>query len=78
MKEDKTKLVEVFAGPMWEAELVRTMLGDNGIEAATKDAMVVNLTLPVTAIDVAILVNEKDYEPAMEVVRAYEKNTDGD
>lgn len=78
MKEDKTKLIEVYKGSLWEAELVRTMLGDNDIEATTKDAMIVNLTLPSNIVDVAVLVNEKDYEPAMEVVRAYEKNNDGD
>lgn len=78
MKEDKTKLIEVYKGSLWEAELVRTMLGDNDVEAVTKDAMVVNLALPATVIDVSVLVNEKDYEPAMEVVRAYEKNNDGD
>lgn len=78
MKEDKTKLIEVYKGSLWEAELVRTMLGDNDIEATTKDAMIVNLTLPANVVDVSVLVNEKDYEPAMEVVRAYEKNNDGD
>ena len=26
MEEDKTKLVEVFTGSLWEAELVKTML----------------------------------------------------
>lgn len=78
MEEDKTKLIEVYTGSLWEAELVKTMLGDNGVEAALKDALLPNLTVSAIAIDVAVLVNEKDYESAMEVVRAYEKNTDGD
>ncbi len=78
MEEDKTKLIEVYKGSLWEAELVRTMLGDNDIQATTKDAMIVNLTLPANVVDVSVWVNEKDYEPAMEVVRAYEKNNDGD
>ena len=78
MEEDKTKLIEVYTGSLWVAELVRTMLGDNGIETAIKDALLPNLTLPAIIMDVSVLVNEIDYEPAMEVVRAYEKNTDGD
>ncbi|WP_294593103.1 DUF2007-related protein [uncultured Bacteroides sp.] len=78
MEEDKTKLVEVFTGSLWEAELVKTMLGDNDVEAVLKDALQPNLTVSAIAVDVAVLVNEKDYEPAMEVVRAYEKNTNGD
>ena len=72
--EDKTKLVEVFSGSLWEADLLKSMLGDNGITAVTKDAMVVNITLPVTAVEVAVLVNEKDLEAAREVVAEYENN----
>lgn len=78
MKEDKTKLIEVFKGSLWEAELVKSLLEKNDIEAVTKDGMVVNIVLPVTAIDVAVLVNEENYESSMEVVREYEKNKDGD
>ena len=72
-EEDKSKIVEVFAGSTWEAELVKSLLENNSIEAATKDGMVVNVVLPDTAVDVSVLVNEKDYEAAMEVVREYEK-----
>ena len=42
------------------------------------NGMVVNVVLPDTAIDVAVLVNEANYETAMEVVRAYEKKEEGD
>lgn len=73
MKEDKSKLVEVFSGSPWEAELVKSLLESNDIQAVTKDGMVVNVVLPETAVDVSVLVNEKDYEAAMEVVREYEK-----
>ncbi|MCD8184426.1 MAG: glutamate 5-kinase [Bacteroides sp.] len=77
-EEDKTKLIEVFKGSPWEAEMVKSMLENNGVEAADKDSMVVNVVLPATAVDVAVLVNEKDYEAAMEIVREYEKNQLGD
>ena len=77
MKEDKSKLVEVFSGSPWEAELVKSLLESNDIQAVTKDGMVVNVVLPETAVDVSVLVNEKDYEAAMEVVREYEKKEKG-
>jgi hypothetical protein len=77
-EEDKTKLVEVYSGSPWEAELVKSLLANNNIEAVAKDEMVVNMVLPATAIDIRVVVNEKDYEAAMEVVREYEKNKDGD
>ena len=42
-EEDKSKLVEVFTGSPWEAELVKSLLGNSDIEAVTKDGMVVNV-----------------------------------
>lgn len=78
MKEDKSKLVEVFRGAPWEAELIRTLLGDSNIDSMTKDALLVNIVLPATNMDVAILVREEDYEAAMEIVRQREKNSNGD
>lgn len=77
-EEDKSKLIEVFKGSLWEAQLVKSLLVNNDIESTLKDGMVVNVVLPDTAIDVAVLVNEANYETAMEVVRAYEKKEEGD
>lgn len=77
-EEDKSKLIEVFKGSLWEAQLVKSLLANNDIESTLKDGMVVNVVLPDTAIDVAVLVNEANYETAMEVVRAYEKKEEGD
>lgn len=48
-EEDKSKLIEVFTGSPWEAELVKSLLGNSDIEAVTKDGMVVNVVLPATA-----------------------------
>lgn len=75
MKEakDRSKLVEVFTGSLWEAELVKGLLNDRGIEAAIKDGLVVNVALPETAISVKVLVNESDFEAAMEVIRERSK-----
>lgn len=44
-EEDKSKLIEVFTGSPWEAELVKSLLGNSDIEAVTKDGMVVNVVL---------------------------------
>lgn len=77
-EEDKSKLVEVFKGSLWKAELVKSLIGSNNINAVLKDGMLVNVVLPETAIEVGVLVNEADYEAAMEVVREYEKNENED
>lgn len=72
-EEDKSKLVEVFRGSLWEAELVKSLLGNAEVNAVLKDGIVVNIVLPVTAVEVAVLVNEKDFEAAREVVSEYER-----
>lgn len=74
MKEDKSKLLEVFTGNLWEAELVKTYLGDNGIRSVTKDSAVVNIVLPSSNIEVSVLVNDWDYEAAVGMVRMYMDN----
>lgn len=72
--EDKSKLIEVFKGSLWEAEMVKSLLDNAEVEAVLKDGMVVNVVLPATAVEVKVLVNEANYEVAMEVVREYENN----
>ena len=37
--EDKSKLIEVFKGSLWEAELVKGLLEANGVKSATKDGI---------------------------------------
>ena len=36
-EEDKSKLVEVFNGSLWEAELVKSLLENNGIDLKRRD-----------------------------------------
>ena len=78
MEEDKSKLVEVFQGTLWEAELLKGKLKDRGIDSAIQNGLLVNNTLPETAVPVSIVVNESDYEDAMTVIREREKTSDGD
>lgn len=76
--EDKSRLVEVFKGSLWEAELVKGLLKDRGITSTIKDGLIVNVALPETAIDVQVLVNEADFESAMDVVRERSNQTLGE
>lgn len=71
--EDKSKLVEVFSGSLWEAELVKGLLKDRGIDSDVKDGILANGVLPETMLSVAVLVNEADYEAAMDVIRERSK-----
>lgn len=72
-KEDKSKLIEVFKGSQWEAELVKGLLNDNNIESMIKDGLISNIVLPESVINFSVLVNEKDYDLATKIIRENEK-----
>ena len=55
---------------------MKGLLNANDIQAVLKDSVLPNVILPATAMDVAVLVNEKDYEAAMKIIREREKNTE--
>ena len=48
------------------------------ILSTIKDGLVVNVALPETAIDVQVLVNEVDFEAAMDVIRERSSQTLGE
>lgn len=73
--EDKSKLIEVFKGSLWEAELVKGLLKDRGIASSIRDGLLANGVLPETMLSVAVEVNEADYEAAMDVIRERSKQT---
>ena len=70
---DKSKLVEVFKGSLWEAELVKSLLDNTEVVSTLKDGLVVNVVLPASSVEVKVLVHQDQYELAMAVVREYEK-----
>lgn len=73
--EDKSKLVEVFGGSPWEADLVKSMLGDNGVECVVKNMNAANVLAPVYLnVDVVLSVLPDDAEAARQVVAEFEKN----
>ena len=76
--EDKSRLVEVFSGSLWEAELVKGLLKDRCISSSIRDGLLANGVLPETMLSVALEVNEADYEPAMDVIRERNRQTQGE
>ncbi len=67
-KSADNMLVEVFAGSPWEAELIKGLLESQGIQAVVKDAILGTLA-PYISPEVAVLVNQENYEAAMELIR---------
>ena len=71
-EEDNSRLVEVFSGSKWEAELLKGLLESNNIEAALKDGLMTAIA-PYISPTVSVMVKEEDYESAMEVIRSRNK-----
>ena len=70
---DNEKLVEVFNGSRWEAELVKGLLESAGIDANVKDGLMSSI-VPYVSPTVSVQVNSDKYEPAMEIIRSRENN----
>lgn len=68
MKEKEVPLVDVFTGSLWETELVKGLLEGHGIEAALQDGIMGGMA-PYLGQGVSVVVKEKDYEAAMEIIR---------
>ena len=71
---NKNKLVEVFAGTLWEAELVKGLLDSNAISCAIEDYSIGAVTSPYLpgGGDVIVVVNEEDEAKALELIKKSE------
>ena len=69
----KEKLVEVYAGTLWQAEVIKGLLDANSIPCAVLNETIGAVTSPYspTSGDVLVVVDEKDKPRAIEVI---EKN----
>ena len=69
----KEKLVEVYAGTLWQAEVIKGLLDANSIPCAVLNETIGTVTSPYspTSGDVLVVVDEKDKARAIEVI---EKN----
>lgn len=73
--EDKNiRVVEVFSGSPWEAELVKGLLESNGIDSILRDGEMAAIAPYYEGQEVTIFVDQDDYEGAMEIIRAREKD----
>lgn len=74
-EEDNSRLVEVFSGSRWETELVKGLLESSDVKAALKDGLMTTIA-PYISPTACVMVNESDYEVAMEIIRNREKESD--
>ena len=67
---NKEKLVTVFTGTVWQAELIRGVLETNNIPCAIMDETIGAITSSYSGMGkgVLVVVNEEDKEKALEII----------
>ena len=75
---EKRDIAVVFSGNSWQAEMVKSLLKNEGIEAYLKDDIIGTIipwyAAPGGAGAVKVAVSTEDMERALLVVREYENN----
>jgi hypothetical protein len=68
---NKEKLVTVFTGTVWQAELIKGLLDTNDIPCAIMDETIGAITSSYSGLGkgVLVVVNEEDKEKALEVIK---------
>lgn len=72
-EDDNTRLVDVFTGSRWEAELIKGLLESNDIAAALKDGLMTTIA-PYISPTACVMIHEENYEAAMEIIRSRDKD----
>ena len=73
--ENKEKLVTVFTGTVWQAEIIKGLLDTNEIPCAIMDETIGAITSSYAGFGkgVLVVVNEEDKEKALEIINEQQK-----
>ena len=68
------KLIEIFNGNPFQAQMVKNLLENEGIESFLKDEIMARSPIYSSSGGVRVMISEPDYEKAMLVVDGYQKS----
>ena len=75
MDRDKDVFVTAFSGTLWEAEMVKTLLLDAGVESFLQHATLNSYAFePISSEGVKVIISGRDIETAKAIVEVYSKN----
>ena len=76
MNEVNEKLVTVFTGTVWQAEIIKGLLDTNEIPCASMDETIGAITSSYAGLGkgVLVVVNEEDEKKALELINSQEEN----
>jgi hypothetical protein len=73
--KDKDQPIEIFSGMEWQAEMIKDLLHNEGIQAFLNNQILGSLNLPWEGTGtVKVVVARQDYEKALQVVEAFHKS----
>jgi hypothetical protein len=70
--KDENTLIEIFSGKDWQAEMVKNILENEGIESFLKDEIMGSLYPPNAVGDTKVMISSLDYYKAKILVDKYE------
>jgi hypothetical protein len=75
MESYQERFITVFSGTLWEAEMVKSLLLDAGIESFVKNDTVTSYAYePIRSSGVMVVISENDQVAAKEIVESYYQN----
>ena len=76
MNEVNEKLVTVFTGTVWQAEIIKGLLDTNEIPCVIMDETIGAITSSYAGLGkgVLVVVNEEDEQKALELINSQEEN----
>jgi len=72
INQDNTRVIELFSGTLWEAELIHSLLTDAGIQSFVRNTVATSyLYDPIQASGVKVMILESDRTEAQGIVNAF-------
>ena len=72
------KLIEIFEGNLFQAQMVKNLLENEGIESFLKDEIIARSPIFRPQGGVRVMISESDYDKARLVVNEYDKSQRND
>jgi hypothetical protein len=73
MNKDENKIFEIYSGTLWEAQMITSLLQDEGIESFLKNSVLKSYAFdPSIAQQVKIMVLESDLNRSIEIVKRFQ------
>jgi len=77
MNENQDKIIEIYSGTLWEADMVKSLLNNAEIEAFLKNTMLETyIYTPGHSNEVKVIISSRNFEKAKQIVDEYICNRD--